>query len=180
MVLTSLFNMVMSSCGTSQNPENKSLIKDKTSIHQLEFESISGDTIRFGDYKGKKILLVNTASRCGFTGQYDGLEQLYKENEDKLVVIGFPANNFGGQEPGTNEEIASFCKLNYGVSFPIAKKSSVKGKDINPIMEWLVKESKGGDILWNFEKFLVDEEGKLIDRYRSTVKPLSKKITSVL
>ena len=180
MVFTSIFNAIMSSCGTSQNPQNESVLEGKTSIHQFEYAGIAGDTIKFNEFEGKKILVVNTASKCGFTGQYADLEKLHKEYGQKLVIVGFPANNFGGQEPGSNEDIASFCKINYGVSFPIAAKSSVKGKDINPVMEWLTKVSGGGDIMWNFEKFLLDENGHYIDRFRSLVKPMSKKIVSKL
>ena len=178
MVFTSIFNALMSSCGTSQNLENKSVLEGKTSIHQFEYAGIGGDTIKFSEFEGKKILVVNTASKCGFTGQYEGLEKLHKEYSQKLIVVGFPSNNFGSQEPGSNEDIANFCKLNYGVSFPIATKSSVKGNDINPVMEWLTKVSGGGDIMWNFEKFLLDEKGQYIDRFRSMVKPTSKKIIS--
>lgn len=178
MGLLSFLTTFLSGCASSRNPENEAVLKNKTSIHQFEFIGINGDTINFSSFNGKKILIINTASECGFTKQYDELEKLYQKYQDKLVVIGFPANNFGGQEPGSNQEIASFCKKNYGVNFLLAAKSSVKGKDINPIMEWLIKESKGGNILWNFEKFLLDENGFLIDRFRSITKPMSEKITS--
>lgn len=152
-------------------------------IYQFSFTSIDGDTVELSQFKGKKLLLVNTASKCGFTPQYKELEELSKRFGDKLVVIGFPANNFGSQEPGENEDIKSFCEQNYGVTFLLAEKSSVKGKDINPLFDFLTKSDNPdftGDIKWNFEKFLIDENGKLIHRYRSAIKPLSTEITSQL
>lgn len=152
-------------------------------IYQFSFTSIDGKTIHLKDFKGKKILLVNTASKCGFTPQYKELEALSKKFENKLVVIGFPANNFGSQEPGSNEDIQSFCEQNYGVTFLLAEKSSVKGDDINPLFAYLTAAANPdftGDIKWNFEKFLIDENGHLIHRYRSAVKPLSNEITSQL
>lgn len=152
-------------------------------IYEFSFTSIDGKNINLSQFKGKKLLLVNTASKCGFTPQYKELEELSKKFGDKLVVIGFPANNFGGQEPGDNEDIKSFCEKNYGVTFLLAEKSSVKGEDINPIFNYLTKTDNpdfSGDIKWNFEKFLIDEHGELIHRYRSAVKPLSTEITSQL
>lgn len=152
-------------------------------IYQFSFTSIDGKTINLKDFKGKKILLVNTASKCGFTPQYKELEELSKKFENKVVVIGFPANNFGSQEPGSNDDIKSFCEQNYGVTFLLAEKSSVKGDDINPIFAYLTKAENPdfeGDIKWNFEKFLIDENGRLIHRYRSAVKPLATEITSQL
>jgi glutathione peroxidase len=152
-------------------------------IYQFSFTSIDGKTIDLKDFKGKKIFLVNTASKCGFTPQYKELEELSKRFKDKVVVIGFPANNFGSQEPGSNDDIKSFCEQNYGVTFLLAEKSSVKGDDINPIFDYLTKAENPdftGDIKWNFEKFLIDENGHLIHRYRSGTKPLSTEITSQL
>ncbi|HWV72979.1 MAG TPA: glutathione peroxidase [Pseudosphingobacterium sp.] len=152
-------------------------------IYQFKITSIDGQTIDLSQFKGKKILLVNTASKCGFTPQYKELEELSKKFKDKLVVIGFPANNFGSQEPGANEDIKSFCEENYGVTFLLSEKSSVKGNDINPLFAYLTSAENPdftGEIKWNFEKFLIDENGKLIHRYRSATKPLSKEITSQL
>jgi glutathione peroxidase len=152
-------------------------------IYQFKITSIDGQTIDLAQFKGKKILLVNTASKCGFTPQYKELEELSKKFKDKLVVIGFPANNFGSQEPGANEDIKSFCEENYGVTFLLSEKSSVKGNDINPLFAYLTSTENPdftGDIKWNFEKFLIDENGKLIHRYRSATKPLSSEITSQL
>ena len=154
------------------------------SIHQFKVESLSGDEIDFSQFKGKKILVVNTASKCGFTPQYKGLEELSKSHKDDLVIVGFPANNFMKQEPGTNEEIAAFCEMNYGVTFPMADKVSVKGKDIAPIFAWLTSKEKNGvmdvNIKWNFTKFLLDENGKLIAAFESKVTPESKEILSLL
>jgi glutathione peroxidase len=140
--------------------------KKPDTIYQFKVPSLLGGTIDFSKFKGKKILVVNTASKCGNTPQYDDLEKLYEQYKDKMVIVGFPANNFGGQEPGTNTEIAEFCKKNYGVTFPMAAKVSVKGEDIAPIYKYIVAtaESKGfsDPIKWNFTKFLFDEHGKFL------------------
>ena len=155
----------------------------QTSIHDFEFETIDGETKSFADFKGKKILIVNTASECGFTPQYEELQELHESMGDKLVIIGFPANNFGGQEPGSNDKIASFCKKNYGVTFTMAAKVSVKGEDMHKIFKWLCSqknENFTGDINWNFEKFLLNEKGELMNRYRSSTKPMAKEITAKL
>ncbi|MEN4760299.1 glutathione peroxidase [Chryseobacterium sp. C39-AII1] len=151
------------------------------SIYDFKVESLDGKEINFADFKGKKILIVNTASECGFTPQYADLEKVSEEYKDKVVVVGFPANNFGGQEPGTNTEIGAFCQKNYGVTFPLAAKVSVKGDDTAPIFKYLTEKDLNGvkntTILWNFTKFLVDENGKLIDSFVSTTKPTSDSIT---
>ncbi len=160
---------------------NKSIAK---SIYDFKVEALDGGTIDFAAFKGKKVLIVNTASECGYTPQYEGLEKLYETYKDKLVVVGFPANNFGGQEPGTNTEIKEFCKKNYGVTFPMAAKISVKGDDIAPIYQWLCHKSENGvldaEIKWNFGKFLLDEKGKLVAYFPSKVTPMSEEITSKL
>jgi glutathione peroxidase len=145
---------------------------------------IGGGTIDFSQYKGKKILIVNTASKCGNTPQYASLEKLYEKYKDKLVIVGFPANNFGQQEPGTNGEIDEFCKKNYGVTFPMAEKVSVKGDDIHPLFKYLVAEAekKGftDPIKWNFTKFLLDEKGNLITVINNKVDPMSDEVTKYL
>ncbi|NCT94892.1 MAG: glutathione peroxidase [Chitinophagaceae bacterium] len=150
------------------------------SIHSFKVKSIDGKTINFASFKGKKILVVNTASKCGYTPQYEALQKVYDEYKEKLVIVGFPANNFGSQEPGTDEEIVSFCKKNYGVSFPMASKISVKGDDIAPIYKWLTNKSENGvmdvNVAWNFGKFLLDENGKLIQYFPSKVTPNSEEI----
>lgn len=159
------------------------LFATATSIHTFDFKTIDGKTMSFSDFKGKKILIVNTASKCGYTSQYEDLEALYKQYNSKLVIVGFPANNFGGQEPGSNSDINNFCKKNYGVTFIMASKVSVKGSDMDPIFQWLTSQSNPdftGDIRWNFEKFLLDENGKLIHRFRSGTNPTDKKLTDHL
>ena len=136
------------------------------SIYQFKVPGLLGGTIDFSQYKGKMLLVVNTASKCGNTPQYDDLENLYKKYSDKLVIVGFPANNFGGQEPGTNTEISEFCKKNYGVTFPMAAKVSVKGNDMAPIYQYMVAlAAKNGftdPIKWNFTKFLFDKDGNFV------------------
>jgi glutathione peroxidase len=154
------------------------------SIYEFKVPGLEGGSIDFSKYKGKKIMIVNTASKCGNTPQYAELEELYKKYKDKLVVIGFPANNFGGQEPGTKEEISEFCKRNYGVTFPMADKVSVKGDDIAPIFQYLVAEAKKlgieDPIKWNFTKFLIDENGKLITVIHNKTKPMSEEVLKYL
>lgn len=156
----------------------------KKSIHQFKVEALDGTTIDFSKFKGKKILVVNTASKCGFTPQYESLEKLYEKYSDKLVVVGFPANNFKEQESGTNLEIKEFCTKNYGVTFPMAAKISVKGDDMAPIYKWLTHKSENGvldaDITWNFNKFILDENGKLLAKFDSKVLPMSDEILKYL
>lgn len=154
-------------------------------IYNFKVPGLEGNTIDFSAYKGKKILIVNTASKCGFTKQYKELEELYKAYKGKLVIIGFPANNFGGQEPGTNTEIGEFCKRNYGVTFPMAEKVSVAGEDIHPLFKYLTAEAKKAGapdpvIKWNFTKFLIDEKGKLVHVFPSKVTPMSEELTGYL
>ncbi|MXV16059.1 glutathione peroxidase [Hufsiella ginkgonis] len=160
------------------------LLAAPASIYQYKVASIEGKKIDLKKYKGKKVLIVNTASKCGYTPQYAELQQLSEKYKDKLVVIGFPANNFKEQDPGTNLEIKEFCKANYGVTFPLSEKVSVKGDDIDPLFKYLISaenaEGITGDISWNFEKFLVDENGKLIHRFKSKVKPMSEELTRYL
>jgi glutathione peroxidase len=154
-----------------------------STVYDFKVKSIEGKDFKLSKYKGKKLLIVNTASKCGFTKQYADLQKLADQYKGKVVVIGFPANNFGGQEPGTATEIKEFCQKNFGVTFPLTEKVSVKGIDIAPIFQYLTTQENPdftGDIKWNFEKFLIDENGKLIHRYRSAVTPLSKEITSQL
>jgi len=155
-----------------------------SSIYDFKVEGLEGSSIDFSQFKVKKIMIVNTASKCGNTPQYAELEQLYEKYKDKLVIIGFPANNFGQQEPGTNTEIKEFCTKNYGVSFPMAAKVSVKGDDIAPIFKYLTDEAKklGFDdpIKWNFTKFLLDENGKLITVIHNKTKPMSEDVLKYL
>lgn len=185
-----IFIFLLSAAAFLQNctQQKKEISQDKNvamkSIYDYKVEGLDGKEINFADFKGKKILIVNTASECGFTPQYADLEQVSKDYKDKLVVIGFPANNFGGQEPGSNAEIGAFCQKNFGVSFPMAAKVSVKGDDTAPIFKYLTEKELNGvkntTILWNFTKFLVDENGKLIDSFISTTKPTDDAITKYL
>lgn len=155
-----------------------------TTIYDFKVPSLEGTTIDFSKFKGKKVLIVNTASECGYTPQYADLQKLYDAYKSKLVIVGFPANNFGGQEPGSNTEIKEFCKKNYGVTFMMAEKVSVKGADIHPLFKWLTNKSENGvmdaEIKWNFTKFLLDEKGKLIGVFPSKVNPNSEEITKHL
>ena len=154
------------------------------SIYEFKVPSIEGGVIDFSKFKGKKILVVNTASKCGFTPQYEGLEKLYKEHKDKLVVIGFPADNFKNQEPGTNEEILEFCKVRFGVTFPLASKIDVVGENAHPLFKWLTTKDENGvldaTVKWNFTKFLLDENGKLLASFESKVTPESEEIGKYL
>lgn len=146
-----------------------------STIYDFTAERMDGNTQAFSEYKGKVLLIVNTASKCGFTPQFEGLEALHKQYESQgLIVIGFPCNQFGSQDPGSNDEIGAFCQKNYGVSFPMMAKVDVNGAEAHPIFKWL-KEQKGGlltdGIKWNFTKFLVDSNGQVVDRYAPTTKP---------
>lgn len=163
--------LLLCSCGnraqtkTAKPTENNEAMAAQ-SIHQFKVKDLYSETFDFAALKGKKIIVVNTASKCGLTPQYKGLEALYREYKDKgLVIIGFPANNFAGQEPGTNEEIAAFCEQNYGVTFPMMDKISVKGDDMAPVYEFLTQKSKNGvadsEVEWNFQKYLINEDGQL-------------------
>lgn len=147
-------------------------------VHSFTMKTIDGKDQPLSEYKGKTLLVVNVASKCGFTPQYKGLEELYVKYKDRgLVVQGFPANNFMGQEPGTDAEIKEFCSLKYGVSFPMFSKISVKGKNIDPLYEYLTTQSGfDGDIAWNFNKFLVNKDGQVVARFGSRNEPLSKEL----
>lgn len=154
---------------------------NKQSIYQFTVKDINGNDFNFADLKGKKIMIVNTASECGFTPQYEGLEDLYQNYKDEnFVIIGFPANNFGGQEPGSDEEILEFCQKNYGVSFPMMSKISVIGANEHPLYEFLTEKSKNGKmdsvVKWNFQKYLIDENGQLTHVLESRVVPDSAEI----
>lgn len=178
---------LLQSCKNQKNDVSQTKTADQQmskTIYDYKVESLDGQEINFADFKGKKILVVNTASECGFTPQYADLEKLSKEYADNLVIVGFPANNFGGQEPGSNTEIGAFCEKNFGVTFPMAAKVSVKGDDTAPIFKFLTEKDLNGvkntAILWNFTKFLIDENGHLIDTFISTTKPTSESITKYL
>jgi len=153
------------------------------SFYDFKVKDIDGKEFDLSSLKGKKVLVVNTASKCGFTPQYKQLEELFKKyGGDKFTIIGFPANNFLWQEPGTNQEIAEFCQKNYGVTFQMMSKISVKGDDMNPLYQWLTSKNQNGvmdsEVKWNFQKYLIDENGKLVDVFYSKVTPDDEKIVS--
>lgn len=147
-------------------------------------KSIDGKEFDYNSLKGKKVLIVNVASECGYTPQYEDLQKLYDTYGDKIVVLGFPANNFGGQEPGSNEEIQTFCKKNYSVTFPMFEKISVIGNDMHPVYKWLTSKDMNGwndkQPKWNFCKYMLDENGELINYFSSAVKPMGNEITGLL
>lgn len=149
------------------------------SFYDFKMNAIDGTSINLADYKGKKVLIVNTASECGYTPQYEDLQLLHEKHGDKIAVLGFPANNFGGQEPGTNLAIQQFCKANYGVSFQMFEKISVAGGDRHPLYAWL-EEQSGKAPNWNFCKYLIDENGKVIGFFPSGVNPMEEAITGQL
>lgn len=172
MKISALFGMLLllSPLGSTDN-STPTLTKDQhmqvSDIYQFKVKDLSGNAFDFSQLKGKKVMIVNTASECGLTPQYEGLQQLYELfGEEDFVIIGFPANNFAGQEPGTNEDIAAFCEQNYGVSFPMMGKISVKGEDMHPVYQFLTQKSKNGvldsEVQWNFQKYLLDEQGHLV------------------
>ena len=154
-------------------------------FHDFSAETISGESLDLSTLKGKKILVVNTASKCGNTPQYAQLEELFKEyGGENFMIIGFPANNFMGQEPGTNEEIKEFCEINYGVTFQMMAKISVKGKDMHPIYQWLTQKEQNGvedsKVSWNFQKYMIDEDGKLVGHVSPKTSPKSDEIINWL
>ncbi|MFY7787913.1 MAG: glutathione peroxidase [Thermoflexibacteraceae bacterium] len=153
-------------------------------VHDFTLKTIDGKDVSLSAYKGKKILIVNVASQCGYTPQYEELQKFHEKYGDKVAVLGFPANNFGGQEPGSNEEIATFCKKNYGVSFQMFSKISVAGEDQHPLYKWLSTKAENGwndqAPRWNFCKYLVDENGKLLKYFGSGVKPFDNEIVNLV
>jgi glutathione peroxidase len=153
------------------------------SFYDLKTSSIDGELFDFAQLKGKKVMIVNTASKCGYTPQYKDLQEVYNKYKDNnFVIIGFPANDFGKQEPGSNDEIVAFCEKNYGVSFPMMSKISVKGSDMDAIYKWLTDKNENGvsdaTVKWNFNKFLIDEKGNWVEYLGSSVNPNDKKIIS--
>ena len=193
LLLMTILYMLLSFFGCKQiksKPENI-MLPDKSTFYdyiasnpQINLKTLDGKAADLSQYKGKKVLIVNTASECGYTPQYEDLEKLYEQYKDKLVILGFPANNFGAQEPGTNEEIKKFCEDNYKVTFPMFEKISVIGDDMHPLYKWLTSKDLNGwneqQPKWNFNKYLLDENGNLLKYYSSAVKPLSDEIVSML
>lgn len=163
---------------------NSGPFEAKGTVYDYKIKTLDGEEITLAKYKGKKLLLVNVASKCGFTPQYKNLEALSEKYGDKLIVIGFPANNFGAQEPGNSGEIREFCTKNYGVKFPMMEKISVRGKDQHPLYQYLSHRDQNGIVddspSWNFCKYLIDEKGQVIKFFSSKVDPMSEEITSLL
>jgi glutathione peroxidase len=162
------------------------IAQNNSAFYDFKVQTIDGKTFDFSTLKGKKVMIVNTASKCGLTPQYEELEQLYRDNSGAgdFVIIGFPANNFLNQEPGTDEEIQAFCSDKYDVTFPMMSKISVKGKDMHPLYQWLTSKEKNGvkdsEVSWNFQKYLIDEKGNLVDFVPPREKPNSEKIANWL
>ncbi len=154
-------------------------ISQTSGFYDFKVKTLEGADFDFASLKGKKVMIVNTASKCGFTPQYKDLEELYEQYGDKLVIIGFPANNFANQEPGSASEIRQFCDSKYGVTFPMMEKISVKGRDMHPVYQWLTSKEKNGvmdsEVRWNFQKYLIDENGRLVDVHYSKEKPGSER-----
>ncbi len=177
LLIMGLFSIIFGKVIAQNEP-----VTPPSDFYALSFSSITGEKVDFSTLKGKYVLIVNTASKCGFTPQFEELEKLYLVYKDRLVVIGFPSNNFGSQDPGSNSEIQEFCKLNYGVTFPMMEKSDVKGSTKNPVYQWLTDKSKNGwnesEPSWNFCKYLIDKQGRLIGFFPSKVKPMSPEIIS--
>ena len=186
-----IFALIFSACKTQNqdkdkaehNTVNEKLTTMEETIYHFKVTDINGNEFDFSTLKGKKALIVNTASECGLTPQYEQLQELYDSlGGDKFEIIGFPANNFGSQEPGSDAEISTFCQKNYGVTFPMMSKISVKGKDIHPLYQWLIsqEESKTGEkdfnVAWNFHKFLIDENGKYVKQIHPKTLPIDEEI----
>lgn len=184
-----LFSLLIMSCqnqaqnqgNTAQKKDNKTTTMEKQTIYQFKVTDLYGNEFDFASLKGKKILIVNTASECGLTPQYKDLEAIYGKYKDKnFVIVGFPANNFGAQEPGSNEQIATFCQKNYGVTFPMMGKISVKGNDKHELYKFLTEKSKNGlqdsEVEWNFQKYLINEQGELVKVLSPRVLPTDSEI----
>jgi glutathione peroxidase len=176
-VLISLFSLlILSSILTAQQKEKTSV--DRKGLYDFTMKTIDGKDRSLAEYKGKVLLVVNVASFCGYTPQYKDLEEVYEKYKEKgFIILGFPANNFGKQEPGTDEEIKTFCETNYKVTFDLFSKISVKGDDQHPLYQYITKDSPfPGDVKWNFQKYLVDKKGNIVAKYSSRVKPTDKEV----
>ncbi|NRB84017.1 MAG: glutathione peroxidase [Winogradskyella sp.] len=177
-------NPIKAFVGTLSTTDKHIVNTAKESIYDIEINSLKGDAVMLNDYKGKYILFVNVASKCGFTPQYRELQQLFEKYNDKLVVIGIPCNQFGRQEPGNAKDIEEFCELNYGVSFLITEKIDVKGSNQHPLYKWLTTKALNGKqnstVKWNFQKYLVDKDGEFLDYFFSITKPTNSRITKYI
>ena len=176
--------LVLQACSgnKAEQQQQEAVIQNTTEMsdfYDFRMKALDGEEIDFSRYKGKKVLLVNVASECGYTPQYAELQELHETYGNKVAILGFPANNFGGQEPGSNQQIADFCQKNYGVSFQMFSKISVKGEDQHALYEWL-REQTGQEPGWNFSKFLIDENGKVLGFYPSAVKPMGPEIVGLV
>jgi glutathione peroxidase len=176
--------LLPAACGEDKKESPKEE-KQMKSIYDFKVADIDGNDVNLADYKDKVLLIVNVASKCGFTPQYKGLENIYRQYKDRgFEVLAFPSNDFMGQEPGTNEQIKSFCQLNYNVSFPLFSKISVKGKDIHPLYKFLTEKGTdpkfAGGITWNFNKFLIDRKGNIIDRFDSKTEPQNPEVIKAI
>lgn len=182
------FLSILSACFGTHEIKSKPLTENtmitSKNFYDFKMKSIDGELIDFSKYKGKKVLLVNTASECGYTPQYKDLEELNKKYGDKVVILGFPANNFGGQEPGSNKEIAGFCQKNYGVTFQLFEKVDVIGESACDLYKWLWTKDQNGwnsqEPKWNFNKYLIDENGQLVKYFASSVKPMGPEILEAI
>ena len=183
-IMVSVVLFIIISIVIAKNTNENITIDPLTSFYNLEANSIKGEATKMGQFKGKKILVVNVASKCGLTPQYADLEKLYQKYSDNLVILGFPSNDFFRQEPGSNEEIATFCSKNYSVTFPIFEKIKVKGSKKHAVYQWLTDPKQNGwnkkGPSWNFTKYLINENGKLVKRFTPRTPPLSDKITSLI
>jgi glutathione peroxidase len=180
-LILSCQNQAQNQGNTAQKSNKKTTTMEKQTIYQFKVTDLYGNEFDFASLKGKKILIVNTASECGLTPQYKDLEAIYgKYKEKNFVILGFPANNFGAQEPGSNEQIAAFCQKNYGVTFPMMEKISVKGNDKHELYQFLTEKSKNGlqdsDVEWNFQKYLINENGELVKVLSPRVLPTDNEI----
>lgn len=178
-IITKLYGLRMkvsklTGLGVDINTNHKQ-IKPLENFYELKAKANNGEIISFENFRGKKVLIVNLASQCGYTPQYNELEKLYRDNKDKITVLGFPSNDFGGQEPGTDEEIETFCKINFGVTFPLFHKDHVSADNKQPVYQWLCNADKNGwnneEPSWNFYKYLIDENGNLDKIFSSSVSP---------
>jgi glutathione peroxidase len=181
-IVKTIFSAITALFATSSVAQNP--VTPPSDFYSLTFKTITGEAYKFDQLKGKKVLIVNTASKCGYTPQFEDLEQMSQQYKGKLVILGFPSNDFGAQDPGSNEQIKEFCEMNYGVSFTMMEKSSVKGAAKNNIYKWLSDKAKNGwnstEPSWNFGKYLIDEKGRLVGFYPSKVKPMDPEITANL
>lgn len=168
----------------NKTPMDKNLSAEVSSVYTIELNALNGNPVHLESFKGKKLLFVNVASKCGYTKQYAPLQKLQDTYKNQLVVIGCPCNQFGSQEPGNAGQIQKFCEQNYGVSFLMTEKLEVKGKEQHPLYQWLTRKDKNGQknstVKWNFQKYLVDENGKLLEVFESSVDPMSQKISDFL